>query len=386
MKAPELTRILVVPPSGPIHSHEFCNGLARYLAKGRSWLVQTMRDDNPRLPERAKAGGYRGAILVTCRNPLVMQLNDLGLKVVLVQRTDDKPPGRGIGQVEIDNIGVGRMGAEHLMAQGFTRLAYLGPPLAWSLSRLRGFREAVLKAGREYLEWIAPANTDWDSLVYGNVMERWLAKVERPIAVMAMGDEGARRVLELCLARRWTVPADIAVLGVDDHFFMRECLPIGLSSISFNNEQMGYQAAAVLDQMLRGSRPPAHPWLIPPAQVVVRQSTQTTEFGDVSISRAIAFIRTHATDNVNINDLLNLLNISRSTLDRRFAQVIGHSPAVEIREARLKAARRMLIETNMPLFEIAVASGFSSTSYFVRSFQQHFAMSPTRYRQTLAKQ
>ncbi|MHB1157414.1 MAG: substrate-binding domain-containing protein [Phycisphaerales bacterium] len=386
MKTPSLIRMLVAPPHDPAFAYEFCQGVARYKAKGRPWLIHTVSFDTLRRnPDWAKYDECQAAILVGGweTHAISITLDQLGIKVVQVWNPNipDDFPAHRIGRVELDDYRIGQMGAEHLMAQGFDRLAFFGWSAGWCMDRQRGFVETVRKAGRQCQEWIVPPDAEWKDIAYGGFVEQRLDRCERPIAVMAFGDDGARRVLELCLARRWTVPADVAVLGVDDLFFMGDCLPITLSSIQFNRQRMGYQAAALMDKMLLGSRPPAKPIFIPPKQVVVRQSTHRVEFADPDIARAVAFIRTHATDNIGVEDVLEILDVSRSTFERRFESAVGHSAAVEIRKARIEVARRMLIETDMPLVEIAVACGFSSIAYLSHSFRQWFDMPPARYRQ-----
>jgi LacI family transcriptional regulator len=50
-----------------------------------------------------------------------------------------------------------------------------------------------------------------------------------------------------------------------------------------------------------------------------------------------------------VSDLQKALFVSRRSLEHRFTQALGRTPAVEIRRARLEHVRRLLIETDLPL-------------------------------------
>jgi len=77
---------------------------------------------------------------------------------------------------------------------------------------------------------------------------------------------------------------------------------------------------------------------------------------------------------------LQQVPLSRRMLEIRFREVLGRSPAAEIRRVRLERARRLLIETRLPIPRIAVACGFVEPGSLARAFRKEFGVSPSKLR------
>jgi len=74
------------------------------------------------------------------------------------------------------------------------------------------------------------------------------------------------------------------------------------------------------------------------------------------------------------------LTLSRRALELRFRRAVGRSIHAEIEHVRLERARRLLLETNITVAQVAEASGFAAASYFSRAFHKKYGISPTEYR------
>jgi LacI family transcriptional regulator len=114
--------------------------------------------------------------------------------------------------------------------------------------------------------------------------------------------------------------------------------------------------------------------------VIVRQSTDTLAIDDEDVARAIAFIRMHTAQPIQVRDILRAVPVSRRSLDRRFQQVLGRTPADEIRRVHLERAKQLLADTDMPVPNVAAASGFRSREYLARAFKLETGLSPRQYR------
>jgi AraC family transcriptional regulator len=93
-------------------------------------------------------------------------------------------------------------------------------------------------------------------------------------------------------------------------------------------------------------------------------------------------------------DLLHADVAARWTLDALAAQAgvhpahlassfrrhFGRGVATYLRQLRVESACRALVESDMPLAEIAIASGFSDQSHFGRTFKQLMRVTPAQYR------
>ena len=74
------------------------------------------------------------------------------------------------------------------------------------------------------------------------------------------------------------------------------------------------------------------------------------------------------------------LGDARRTLEIRFRQALGRSIHTEIQRTRLELARRLLLETDLPLPKVAQACGFGSPSYLAAVFHRNLGVTPIKYR------
>ncbi|WP_419911220.1 GlxA family transcriptional regulator [Hoeflea sp.] len=88
----------------------------------------------------------------------------------------------------------------------------------------------------------------------------------------------------------------------------------------------------------------------------------------------------------NLSEPLSLLEIadyaglSRRQIERLFRQEMGRSPARYYLEIRLDRARHLLIQSSMPVVEVAVACGFVSASHFSKCYRELYGRSPQQER------
>jgi signal transduction histidine kinase/DNA-binding response OmpR family regulator len=81
----------------------------------------------------------------------------------------------------------------------------------------------------------------------------------------------------------------------------------------------------------------------------------------------------------SIDSLSGELGMSPRNLRRKMNQLLGVSPNQYIRTLRLERAKQMLLEKRGNITEIALETGFSSSAYFSKCFQDHFGKSPSYY-------
>ena len=81
-----------------------------------------------------------------------------------------------------------------------------------------------------------------------------------------------------------------------------------------------------------------------------------------------------------LKSLAAMACLSRHHFLRLFKQVTGESPNQYVIATRLRAAADMLIETRMPIAEVAFASGFRDLSHFNNRFRAVFGCAPRRWR------
>jgi LacI family transcriptional regulator len=256
--------------------------------------------------------------------------------------------------VVCDDIAVGRLGAEYFLRRGFRYFGWYSPlDRRFAILRQQGFAARLAERGFEPV--IAINRTTLASTV---------SSLGRPGAIMCCNDVSALEVLEQCRASKLKVPDEVAVLGVDNDDLIQSLASPPLSSIGTATEQIGFEAAALLERLM--DRLPAamsDKILISPTGIITRRSTDLTAIADVEVAEALRFIREHATGPIGVGDVLQSVSVSRRQLERRFQAALGRSMLEEIRRCRMERARQLLLETDLTIPQVATASGFSSASY-----------------------
>lgn len=155
----------------------------------------------------------------------------------------------------------------HLVAGGHTRIAYVdGPRSPIATARRRGYRAAMRRHSLPSVEVIAGGDTEEDGIRAGKAL---LAVDPRPTAVVAFNDRCALGVRETLIQEGLLVPADIALVGIDDSPIAR-LTTIGLTSVSQDPMGLARAAIAAVVRRLDGG-PPAGAVVLRP--YLVRRTT-----------------------------------------------------------------------------------------------------------------
>ena len=96
--------------------------------------------------------------------------------------------------------------------------------------------------------------------------------------------------------------------------------------------------------------------------------------------RVIEYIEEHLDGNLSLEAMAAEVDISPIYLARAFKAAIGQSPHRYILVRRVERAKELLRNTEMPVVDVALSSGFSSQSHLSYWFQRHVGVSPAAYR------
>jgi two-component system, response regulator YesN len=80
------------------------------------------------------------------------------------------------------------------------------------------------------------------------------------------------------------------------------------------------------------------------------------------------------------------LNWTIPYLTKFMRECAGKPPSVLLRDRRLRHAQHLLRETEQPINDVALASGFNDNNYFSRKFKECEGVSPTEWREQYTKQ
>jgi AraC family transcriptional regulator of adaptative response / DNA-3-methyladenine glycosylase II len=97
-------------------------------------------------------------------------------------------------------------------------------------------------------------------------------------------------------------------------------------------------------------------------------------------ARAVRLIADGYADEHGVSGLARRLAVTERHLRRLLLAELGTTPIALARTTRLQTARRLLAETDMPVTEIAFASGFASVRQFNASFREAYGRPPTALR------
>ncbi|MBD3921277.1 response regulator [Paenibacillus sp. PR3] len=95
---------------------------------------------------------------------------------------------------------------------------------------------------------------------------------------------------------------------------------------------------------------------------------------------AVIYMRQHAGDKINQSDVASHVSMSRSYFSQCFAKLAGASFGDTLRTMRIDLAKRLLRETDAPVYEIAERAGFEDDKYFSRVFREYAGLLPSEYR------
>lgn len=366
------------------YGRQVLRGISRYVVSHQPWsLYLDLRELMVEPPEWLESWEGDGIISRSTTPELAAKL--LRLKMPTVDLTDIHGD-MGLPHIWTDNVAVGRLAAAHLLERGFRHFAYCGfSGHYWAGLRRDGFLAALAESGVEcqVLEspWATSRAHSWEE--QQREIADWLAKLPKPLGVMASNDMRGQHVLDACRRRELAVPEEVAVIGVDNDELLCEMCDPPLSSVVMNAERIGYDAAALLDQLMEGHAPRERISLVEPLGIVTRQSTDVLAIEDTLVASAVKFIREHACEGVTVDDVLKKVPLSRSMLERRFRKFLSRSPQEEIRLVQIKRVKQLLAESDLALEQIAELAGYRHAEYMSVVFKRETGQTPGQYRRAV---
>ena len=91
---------------------------------------------------------------------------------------------------------------------------------------------------------------------------------------------------------------------------------------------------------------------------------------------AVALMEANIEEPISLNDIANYVSLSRRQLERLFQKYLQCVPTRYYLALRLERARQLLLQTNMSIVDIALASGFVSPPHFSKCYREYFSVPP----------
>ncbi|MBA4030480.1 MAG: XylR family transcriptional regulator [Planctomyces sp.] len=356
-------------------------GVHRYVTEHEPWsMYLELRALDSRAPAWLSRWKGDGILTRTSSATMAQAISRVGVPTVELRATKLNTPFPFVG---VDNVALGEMVADHLLERGFRHFGVYELDVEdYFAERRETFISAIARAGYGVDIFRAPHHREhpreWER--HQDLLVKWLLSLPKPVGLMACTDQLGYWLLDACQRAGIPVPEQAAVVGAENDETLCTMTTPPLSSVCYDAEGIGYQAARLLDLWMRGHEPARDSLLIPPLGVVSRQSSDVMAIDDPEVANAVRFIREHACQGIDVAAVLKRIPLSRSTLERKMRAILGRSPKEEILRVQLASARRLLIETELSLEMVASRTGFSSPQYFCTAFRGAEGCTPGFFR------
>jgi len=306
------------------------------------------------------------------------------LSIPVVNLAGGHASRHGVPRVMVNHLRIGQIAAEHLLERGLRRLAYYGVSGHWfSDQRARGFMQRAAQAGVKVTVFrpsrLLNVRAGWRDRV--KPLCDWLRSLPKPMGILAAQDYRARMVAVACETLGLRVPADVAIVGVDNDTSICALSHPTLTSVSRQSRSVGRSAAELLDKLMAGGTTPREDILIEPGDIVARESTDTLAVADALVREAIDAMESALSRPGSIKALAANLKVSRRNLELRFRKELDTSPQAYWRRLRIGRAQKLLGENpRLRLGELADSCGFTNRKVFCAAFARLTGATPTQFR------
>jgi LacI family transcriptional regulator len=258
---------------------EIAKSLSTVLRRQGYYLIICSSEEDPQLEQKeiehllgrridalvvASVGGPKSVF------DLVQQQN---VPLVLIDR---RMPGIDAHFVGVNDFSVGLLATEHLISQGFRRIAHIrGTETSTSLKRLEGYREALKKHGIPFNPSyvISVATIDVDSTQRGGeAMHKILELTELPDGVFCFSDPVAIGAMKVAHQKGISIPNEMAFVGCGNLHYDDD-LRVPLSSVDQGSQEIGEQTAELLLKILNSPPTVLTEQMITKPRLVVRASS-----------------------------------------------------------------------------------------------------------------
>ncbi|MBJ7256260.1 MAG: substrate-binding domain-containing protein [Akkermansiaceae bacterium] len=303
----------------------------------------------------------------------------LGCPVILVP-SDEKVDG--VFNVDVDDLAIGRLAANHLISRGYRNFAFVGRRDAhYAKQRLEGFQSVVgdvpiyweeFRDWRQYDEYWRDPDED---------MMDWLLVQPKPLGIFTAHDPTGRHVLEAAAQANLDVPFVVGVVSANDDESVCEMARPALSSIRLPWRKIAAEVITTLESVWAG-KSPTGPVLISSLEIVARGSSSFEAVSDILVRRSMQSLISQIASIKSVEDWATQSGVSRRVFERRFQAALGRSPLAMIQMQRIERAKILLSTTEIPISLIAERCGYQSNERLSVNFRALTGMSPANYRRS----
>ena len=271
------------------------------------------------------------------------------------------------------------LAARELLSLNCATYAYAGygKGVPWSEERKRVFTQALRLNGHVAKTFELNPATNNPSAFYRE-LTAWLQRIDKPAGILAADDAYAVHLHSVAQNLKLRIPADVAILGVDNDASL--LATPGISSIQLDFLEAGKLSADLL--LTRMANPALKPTSrhFGPVQLLRRSSTRKLHGPEGSFQAILQQIREQAPHGLSAAQAAALFPGSRRSAEIRFREATGHSILAEITVARIDRAKELLANVDFPIGEIAELCGYRTFNAFRDAFRSQTGSTPRDWR------
>ena len=363
-------------------------GVCSY-AKTRGWDIIPIADSD-NLPSVADAVDFwrpEGCIVANTAKPARYGRKALkGIPTVFLDLHPDEAPDRAVC-VFHDSQATAYTAARELLNLRYANFAYVAwfKKTYWSELRLDGFRKALSINGLKARVFRPCPSERSSAAKLQKRLRAFLASCPKPCAVFAANDEIGAWTITAAETEGFSVPRDIAVIGVDDNESVCENVRPSLSSVVPDFEKGGFLAAKALDGLMKHGSADSGSLSFGPLCVVRRASTRTDAMKNGTLVKALEYIRSHACEGISVDDVAAEMAMSRRSAETYFRLHAGNTIRDEILSEKLEHVKILLRQGNVSHAAIAERCGWKSLAPLCRTFKKKTGVTLSAFRSRDAK-
>jgi LacI family transcriptional regulator len=358
------------------HHSEIYAGCQKFANEAK-WATSII----PNSPKVLETGSYDGII---ARVGTSFHKMAQYRKIPLVNVWQNSPV-KEVASVFSNHYETGVIAAEHLLGRGLRRFGFLGhnrdkadiQQLDGYTETLKseGYQSTIFKFNRSIIEGNAEG---WEEFILQ--LRKWIKGLQPPVGIHATSDINCRYLIEICKSLELKIPHDLAIVGSGNEPLICSSPYPSLTSIDKNFEEVGYQAAMLLDEMMKSGKRSKEAKYCQPQGIVPRQSTDSYASDHPKVALALRYIAESANRRIKVNDVVNAVATNRRTLERNFREFTGRTISHEISRMRIERAKRLMTESDHSFKELAAELGYRNSDHFYKSFLRAEGQTPSSFR------
>lgn len=184
----------------------------------------------------------------------------------------------------------------------------------------------------------------------------------------------------------WNLPEEVEGSELELSAFTRLCSLNPAMKLPQSNPSTYDNSATLASNLLKNKQRPMYNKMASRGAVYLllapffQTATPKITGMDVRVKKAIQYIRDHMSESINIEDIADMLYVSKNYFIRIFKKETGTTPVNFIIQRKMERAQLLLITESQPIKEIALSVGFEDFSYFNRVFKKVAGITPNEYR------